>query len=195
LPGKEAVWPFLFFPSPYLLIWRFNAMKRIPFFCLILTLGLIIVQPLQAYPSTCSIGDFVWKDMNYNGIQDSGEPGMDGVQVNLLFNNSIVASTTTGLGPDGLHGYYLFMGLIDGDFRVQFNLPAGYSFALQYQGGDPARDSNANPSGFTDNVTLVNGEVNLTLDAGITPVPLPSTAWLLSSTLLGLAGWRRFRKS
>jgi hypothetical protein len=173
-------------------------MKRIAFFFLVLTLGFIIVQPLQAdplIPAVGSIGDFVWNDLNYNGIQDSGEPGMNGVHVNLLYNNSIVASTTTGLGPNGLDGFYLFTGLIDGDFRVQFILPSGYSFTLKYQGGISAIDSNANPSGFTDIVTLANGAVNLTVDAGITPVPLPGTAWLLSSTLLGLAGWRRFRKS
>jgi hypothetical protein len=174
-------------------------MKRIAFFFLVLTLGFIIVQPLQAdplIPAVGSIGDFVWNDLNYNGIQDSGEPGMDGVQVNLLNNNnSIIASGTTGLGPNNLHGFYLFAGLIAGEYRVQFDLPSGYTFAPRYQGGDPSQDSNANLLGFTDNFTLAGGEVNLTLDAGITPVPLPGTAWLLSSTLLGLAGWRRFRKS
>lgn len=30
---------------------------------------------------------------------------------------------------------------------------------------------------------------------GTNPVPIPPTAWLMASGLLGLAGWRRFRKS
>jgi hypothetical protein len=31
-----------------------------------------------------SIGDFVWEDLNGNGQQDSGEPGIVGATVNLL---------------------------------------------------------------------------------------------------------------
>ncbi|SDM68334.1 hypothetical protein SAMN05660860_03009, partial [Geoalkalibacter ferrihydriticus] len=31
-----------------------------------------------------SIGDFVWNDLNQNGLQDAGEPGISGVTVNLL---------------------------------------------------------------------------------------------------------------
>jgi hypothetical protein len=31
-----------------------------------------------------SLGDFVWIDLNGNGIQNAGEPGLNGVTVNLL---------------------------------------------------------------------------------------------------------------
>jgi hypothetical protein len=31
-----------------------------------------------------TIGDFVWHDLNANGIQDEGEPGVPDVVVNLL---------------------------------------------------------------------------------------------------------------
>src|SRR5207249_2530044 len=30
-----------------------------------------------------SIGNFVWNDLNHNGVQDGGEPGIQGVQVTL----------------------------------------------------------------------------------------------------------------
>ena len=40
-----------------------------------------------------SIGDFVWNDLNANGVQDSGEPGIANVPVQLWQP-----------GPDGLSG-------------------------------------------------------------------------------------------
>ena len=32
---------------------------------------------------TADIGDFVWEDTNGDGIQDVGEPGIEGVEVTL----------------------------------------------------------------------------------------------------------------
>ena len=42
-----------------------------------------------------TIGDFVWLDTNANGVQDSGEPGIANVPVNLLLNSAVVATVTT----------------------------------------------------------------------------------------------------
>jgi serine-aspartate repeat-containing protein C/D/E len=39
---------------------------------------------IGVYPSTTSIGDQVFSDYNGNGLQDAGEPGLDGVTVELL---------------------------------------------------------------------------------------------------------------
>ena len=36
-----------------------------------------------------SIGDFVWNDLNGNGIQDSGEPGIQGVTLSLTGTNGL----------------------------------------------------------------------------------------------------------
>jgi hypothetical protein len=40
---------------------------------------------IYSTPGKCfgTIGDFVWNDLNSNGIQDTGEPGLNGVTVNL----------------------------------------------------------------------------------------------------------------
>ena len=40
-----------------------------------------------------SIGDFVWKDLNGDGIQGSGEPGIGGVEVILLSGGTPIGST------------------------------------------------------------------------------------------------------
>ncbi|MDZ4199328.1 MAG: SdrD B-like domain-containing protein, partial [Kiritimatiellia bacterium] len=63
-----------------------------------------------------SIGDFVWNDVNRNGIQDPGETGVSGVTV-TLFNavgDPIATTTTTA------NGKYLFTGLLPGDYSVGF---------------------------------------------------------------------------
>ena len=61
-----------------------------------------------------NFGNFVWEDLNYNGIQDPGEPGIDGVTVRLLDQNgNLLTSTTTANG-----GYYSFPGLLPGKYMV-----------------------------------------------------------------------------
>ncbi len=119
-----------------------------------------------------AIGDFVWEDLNYNGIQDAGESGIPGVTVNLYdCQGNPIASTTT----DG-NGFYLFDGLMPGDYNIEFVQPAGYNFSPQNVGGDDAVDSDADPvTGFTECTTLVSGETDLTWDAGLFMVMGPGT--------------------
>jgi protocatechuate 3,4-dioxygenase beta subunit len=114
-----------------------------------------------------SLGDYVWYDTTLNGVQDSGENGVSGVTVTLhnAADNSVVATTTTDA-----NGAYLFDNLIPGDYYVIFsNLPAGYGFVPADQGGNDTLDSDANPiTGRTGNYTLVAGQHEPTVDAGIT---------------------------
>src|SRR5262249_20824177 len=66
------------------------------------------------------------------------------------------------------NGLYLFSGLDPGNYNVMFNAPSGFSFTLANAGGDDARDSDANPAdGMTGCYTLVSGETNRTVDAGL----------------------------
>jgi uncharacterized surface anchored protein len=111
-----------------------------------------------------ALGDFVWNDENEDGIQDVGELGIAGVTVNLYAcNGTFLATTTTDV-----NGYYLFDDLVPGDYKVEFILPSGYVFSPQYQGANPALDSNADPAtGLSECVTLTCGETNLTVDAGM----------------------------
>ncbi len=110
-----------------------------------------------------SLGDFVWNDVNQNGIQDVGEPGIAGVEVKLYgCDGSELAATTT----DG-EGVYGFHDLMPGSYYVGFKAPNGYVFASQNQGADDGRDSDADSNGLTSCVTLQSGENNLTVDAGL----------------------------
>lgn len=110
------------------------------------------------------LGDFVWNDLNCNGIQEQNEPGFAGVKVDLLDNNgNVIGSMNTDA-----NGKYLFTGLVPGTYSVHFNLPAGFTFAPQNASGNPATDSDADPNtGNTPQVTLAAGQANLDLDAGL----------------------------
>jgi len=115
-----------------------------------------------------SLGDYVWYDTTLNGVQDAGESGVPGVTVTLhnAADDSVVATTTTDA-----NGAYLFDNLIPGTYYVVFsNLPAGYALVSNDLGGDDALDSDPDPfSGRTGNYTLVPGQHEPTVDAGITP--------------------------
>ncbi len=92
------------------------------------------------------MGDFVWRDLNGNGVQDAGEPGVNGVTVTLTgtdaLGNPVTRTTTTGDNPSTPAvetGYYLFNGstLLPGTYKVTFsNLPAGLAFTAPDQGGE-----------------------------------------------------------
>eukprot|EP00903_Cladosiphon_okamuranus_P000629 g627.t1 len=116
-----------------------------------------------------SLGDFVWEDLNGDGIQDANEPGVEGVTVNLKDETGAVIATTT---TDGT-GFYEFTGLVPGDYSVQFVLPTGFLYTDLNEGGDDTVDSDADPAmdGMTATVTLESGEENTTLDGGILREP------------------------
>ncbi|MCA0454207.1 MAG: carboxypeptidase regulatory-like domain-containing protein [Chloroflexi bacterium] len=114
-----------------------------------------------------SIGNYVWVDMNNDGVQDGAETGASGVTVNLLNSaGTIIATTTTNAT-----GNYLFNNLPPDDYRVEFVLPAGYQFSPPDAGGDDSLDSDANPTtGRTILVNLPPGTNDLSRDAGIVPL-------------------------
>jgi protocatechuate 3,4-dioxygenase beta subunit len=108
-----------------------------------------------------TISNFVWEDLNGNGLQDSGEPPIEGVQVNLLQNDgSTPVQHWTGAGSDGIrgtsddvyspyvvntdvNGLYSFVDLPAGDYKVQFNVSAPYVGTTALTGTNRATDSNA----------------------------------------------------
>ena len=119
-----------------------------------------------------ALGDYVWFDTNQDGIQDIGETGVNGITVNLYDNAtctgaSVDTATTANGGTPATDGYYFFLGLDPDDYCVEFtDLPAGYQFTAQNQGGDVALDSNADPA--TGQVQSINlSSVDLTIDAGV----------------------------
>jgi len=96
---------------------------------------------------TGSIGDFVWKDLNSNGIQDEGEPGIPNATVKLCYeddegNCSVIDETKTDIS-----GYYIFRRLNNGSYTVIVDLnslPEGWKTPTIFKAGDDESvDSNA----------------------------------------------------
>ncbi|MCK8518889.1 carboxypeptidase regulatory-like domain-containing protein [Methanoculleus sp. 7T] len=125
--------------------------------------------PPEPRPSPASIGDFVWNDTNADGIQDPGEPGVEGVNVTLLdAGDREIALTMTDAD-----GKYLFANLTPGNYTVKFAPPEGLVFTVQNAGTDDTRDSDANrTTGMTERIALGAGEKQLGWDAGLI-VPQP----------------------
>ena len=107
------------------------------------------------YKSACAgtIGDFVWHDQNGNGIQDLGEPGLNGVTVRLKNSSGAVIATAVTAANAGLSGYYLFSGVCAGAYTVEVDtatVPAGFSpTTANAPGSNTNNDSNSSPSAVT----------------------------------------------
>jgi hypothetical protein len=124
--------------------------------------GYYSTQPLT---NVGALGDKVWNDLNGDGVQSAGEPGVDGITVTLYNSTGAAVATTT----TDINGNYLFPGLTPGNYSVGFsNLPTGFNFTGQDKGADDALDNDANTAtGRTVPVAVVGGATNSTLDAGI----------------------------
>ncbi len=109
-----------------------------------------------------TIGDRVWEDSNANGVQDAGEAGITGATVQLKDSTGNVVQTTT-TGADGKYSFSADAG----SYTVAVTAPKGYVFSGANAGGDASLDSNVGSTGQSGQVTLANGEVNNTIDAGL----------------------------
>ena len=110
-----------------------------------------------------SIGNFIWDDKDYNGVQDAGEAGIANVTVKLLSpTNTVLATTTTDA-----NGQYSFSNLNPADYKVQVVAPTGFFVSKKDQGGNDALDSDIDSTGTTLVTTLSAGENDLSWDAGL----------------------------
>jgi len=76
--------------------------------------GASITSADLGYRGTSSIGNRVWHDVDHDGVQDSNEPGLNGVTVQLYQGTTLLATqTTTG------DGNYNFTNLFAGAYRVE----------------------------------------------------------------------------
>jgi hypothetical protein len=93
--------------------------------------------------SAGAIGDFVWNDLNKNGVQDAGEPGIDKALVTLKWTVEAMPYETTVETNE--YGIYSFGGdWCPGTYRVEVQIPSGYQVSPNGV-GDPEFDSNGEP--------------------------------------------------
>jgi hypothetical protein len=126
-------------------------------------------------PESVTIGDRVWADLNRNGRQDEGGPGMANVTVELFEGCTDTITAATRVTTNS--GQYVFSNLAPGQYRLRVTAPTGYVFTAKGV-GDNEGDSDVNGNGLTDCLTLAAGEQNFAIDAGLydptAPIPTPT---------------------
>lgn len=123
-----------------------------------------------------SLGDSVWLDLDADGVQDTGEPGIPDVKVDLVWTDpdGTPRSYTTTTGGDGAYGVPTAVGLpADTDIAVTIdvaNSPNLIGLAPSFD-----RDGTTSAHTSTDQITttdstLPGGELaDLDFDYGYTP--------------------------
>jgi len=135
---------------------------------------------LSSKPST--LGDSIWEDINGNGLQETGEPALAGITVQLLNSNGTVIQTTLSDSS----GRYFFTQLMADRYQVRFTLPNGYSFTRPNQDELDEDDSDAQDFdednetswGDTESINLGVSEIDTRWDAGFyRPVQVGNFIW------------------
>lgn len=112
--------------------------------------------------TSSSIGDFVWQDNDGDGIWDSGEPGINDVEVELYTDDdndgeievgqTPLATATTADNSEGDPGYYLFGGLSANNYIVKVassNFDPGGTLENYTLTGDPNSYNNTTPTSLS----------------------------------------------
>jgi len=97
------------------------------------------------------VGNFCWEDMDANGIQDGGEPGLENISVSAIR----ASDGFTYMTNSDAAGKYSFDELTPGTYTFQF-VGAGYIITVQNMGG-PDNDSDPNDAGTTDESRFEKG--------------------------------------
>ena len=128
-----------------------------------------------------SVGDFVWFDLDRDGVQDAGETGIEGVTLSItnadgtpvtdVFGNSVTITTTDA------NGNYVFADLPIGQYKVTVTPPEGMIPTVSGS-GTTATDSSTDTATSTE--LLTNGASDMTLDFGfVAPsVSVGDLVWL-----------------
>ncbi|PCF75971.1 SdrD B-like domain-containing protein [Staphylococcus delphini] len=109
---------------------------------------------------TYTIGDFVWRDEDHNGVQNEGERGLEGVLITLKTADDTVVGTTTS----DENGHYQFTNVQKGKYIVEFAVPEGYEATSQHTTADTTKDSD----GLIAHIDVTQDD--MTIDAGFFPL-------------------------
>jgi hypothetical protein len=132
-------------------------------------LASVAVAPASAQNVGCASGGFcgfVFNDVNHNGIQDVGEPGVAGAVVTATGPNGSVVTSTDLEG-----NYYVLpsVDLIPGTYTIEVQIPPGTepSTANNPQASD-SKDSDGVSDGFGNSVATLEytGDADSSTDFG-----------------------------
>ncbi len=162
-----------------------------------------VTSPITAVGS--SVGNFVWHDVNKNGLQDDDEPGIPGVPVRLegadIDGNPVMRQVVTDST-----GQYIFAHLpASGDtgytvtFDTQWLAEHGYGLTQTAAGTDRSADSDADQMSGQAIIVVPTSVTIDTVDAGLVDLPGPpappntgvfikKSFALTASVIIGLLG-------
>ena len=130
------------------------------------------------YVDSAAIGNFVWLDLDNDGVQDADEPGIEGVTVVLTITyptNGVVVTVTTVTGDNGAYSFGNL--LLDEDqnvgssaggtptYEVGVGILPGTSRSPESASGNDDQDD-GDSDGASEIATMAQGEVDPSYDFG-----------------------------
>jgi SdrD B-like domain len=145
------------------------------------------------------VGDTLWLDANRNGVLDTGESGIEGINVALIDSSSRTVATTT-TNAQGGYRFDSDAGLTpQGSFRVSFGSTADYQTGGPLFGLSPTStgqgtsltDSSCTAVAGVPSISFTSpplGSVDVTHDCGVIPTTAPTDYNPLRLTIDSQAG-------
>ncbi len=149
--------------------------------------GIVLQSNLASVEVGAStLGDYVWRDSDGDGIQSDNESPISGLRVRLYAVNPFTNDRTeVEVGPDGIlgssddaaggivtdsNGRYLFTNLPHGRYAVRFDTPSRTRATRQSVGDDRTVDSDIDIDGWSVATNLGVDTDYLHIDAGFEPL-------------------------
>ncbi len=111
-----------------------------------------------------NLGDYIWHDIDGDGIQDFNEPGLEDVVVELYNKSDFLVSRT----KTDQSGNYQFIDVFPSDYYIKVILTDNYSVTLFDRGGNDAIDSDLTEErGVGTSSLFTLSSENLTIDGGL----------------------------
>ncbi len=119
-----------------------------------------------------AIGDYVWGDVDADGIQDDEESGLDNIRVEVYESVDNAPFVYREFTTTNAAGYYDFANL-ESERAYKIYIDPGTlapgEITARKQGNKRSKDSNAYASGFTNKVTIQPNQFKTNIDIGIVP--------------------------
>ncbi len=135
-----------------------------------LSMGDTLTDIDAAMVRAARVGDLVWLDMNGNGLQDTGEPGIPGITVTLWRIERGVRPQAVAETQTDANGRYRFDAVLPGLYQVSVDIGDLYVLTKMVTGLDQISSklqAGTGPQAMTVPFTVHSGERLLIIDAGL----------------------------
>ena len=125
------------------------------------------------YQPVVTIGNYVWEDNNYNGLQDEDESGLSGIKIFLLKQNLTIIDSVVS----DQNGLYRFANVNANKYRVKFSTLSGFR-PTWFNNSDNDKNSKVDSTGISGLLTFIDSGSRLNIDAGYyKPATIGDLVW------------------